>query len=410
MTITTLRTQLKSNPHNVKALNDIIALFLKDELYDEVITYGTTLSNLINKAATVDTAIIFNTYLSLGLSYVKTNRYDEAINFITLCLVYYPNRDDLLLLLGECDYRRGNYIRAQETLKKCIKNMPNDLFAKKIYGLVLCELKQYKNALDYLVLVFSSSTKDMEVGLKLAICYEETKDYSMALKLFVFMHKDPVYGPEACFRAGKIFYGDKNYPKAISLFTYGVSTIPNTHSLYLELKYNLSQAYLKNSNYIESLELLKQVRTANPSYVKTIDHDIETLEEVLQSKLFAIYLNGSSVQFTSLAKNIIYHIFLPKKARINTTIIENDVYCDYLVYITDQREVLTYYVRLYRVHMPITDSQTTEVNNKMREYLASNATIIAPGGFSEQALEFTKLRPLNLLAKKELLKTLSRIE
>lgn len=407
--ITNLKNQLKSNPTNVKVLNELITLLFKDEMYDEVIIYGINLSNLIEKAVIVDTSIIFNTYLTLGISFVRMARYDEAINFIILCLAYYPNRDDLLLLQGECDYRRGNFVRAQETLNKCVKNMPNDLSAKKIYGLVLCELKQYKNALNYLVLVFNSSLKDMEVGLKLAICYEETRDFNMALKLFIFMHKDPIYGAEACLHAGKIFYNEKNYSKAISLFMYGSNNVVNTSNLYLELQFSLSQAYLKNSNYIESLELLKQIKISNPYYIKTIDHDIEILEDVLENKLFATYLNGTSSQFTALAQSMVAHIFLPKKARINTTIVENDIYCDYLANITDHREVLNYYVRLYRVHMPITESQLTEVNNKMREYLATNATVIAPSGFSDQALEFTKLRPLNLLAKKDLFKVLSRI-
>ena len=397
--------KLTSDPHNVSALTELGNLYYKEHNWQGAFPLYSTLANLASTRAGINLAEV---KLRCGVCATNLNKYQEATKFLLDARKLNPDVFDVNFYLGKVLVEQKEIEKAIPLLKKAI-TINNDVpECYALIGKAYYFSKKYKESLPYLRKALDSNPEDKELLFSMADALNESGTPDRAIKVFMHLRPDPVYGAQSCLAAGIFHTRCNQNDDAIKDFEIGIKHENAPIDLLLNIKYRLAQCYIKDSNMVAGLNLLKNIQTIYPNY-KDVPALITKYQELNQNSNLRTYMIGNSNEFVALCRKIASTFF--KKSR--TKVIDINVSADYAELLTEidtdkWQEVISF--RFYRTTGSTGELYVRDFHAKIRDEKAGRGICFTAGNFSDEARKYIEGRPIDLIEKAQLSKILSSLE
>lgn len=397
--------KLTSDPHNVPALTELSNLYYKEHNWQGAYPLYATLVNLSSTRVGINLAEV---KLRYGVCAANLSKHQEALKALLEARKLNSDVFDVNFYLGKVLVEQKEYEKAIPLLKKAI-TINNDV--PECYGLIgkaYYLSKRYKESLPYLRRALDSNPEDKDLLFSMADALNESGTPDRAIKVFMHLRPDPVYGAQSCLAAGIYHTRCNQNEAAIKDYEIGIKHENAPQDLLLNIKYRLSQCYIKANNMTASLSLLKSIQLISPNY-KDVPALITKYQELNQNSNLRTYMIGTSNEFVALCRKIVSTFF--KKSR--TKVIDINVSSDYAELLTEintdkWQDVITF--RFYRSTGSTGELYVRDFHAKIRDEKAGRGICFTAGVFSDEARKYIEGRPIDLIEKTQLAKILSSLE
>ena len=193
--------KLAHDPHNVDALEMLGDVYLRDKVWDKVWSVYKTLYDIAPAHVEIDIA---KCGLRMGIAAFNLDKLEEAAKALMVSLKKNPDNFESNLYLGKTFNKKGVYDKAIYCFRKAKILMPENSEVNELLGLSLFRFQKYRDCLPYLKRVLEEKPDDKELLYDMAVAMSECGMGEKALKVFVHLRPDPVFGPQSCLEAGKM--------------------------------------------------------------------------------------------------------------------------------------------------------------------------------------------------------------
>lgn len=169
---------IKLNPEDKNSLNALGLVSTEFEKYDDSISY-------YKRAIAIDPNYS-EAMNNLGITYTRMENWDEAINYFKMALKnpLYITPDVAYSNMGYAFYKIGDYINAQDALKKALLRAPDNPQALYILGLVHVKLGKDDTAIEEFKKVIAIASDYIEAHWELANAYHRVGNKEKAVEYF----------------------------------------------------------------------------------------------------------------------------------------------------------------------------------------------------------------------------------
>ncbi len=291
---------LQIDPVNFAALNNVSKIFMLQKKYKKAINTYLSLRKLDS----------LNSYYSekIGLCYLKLNDRANSFqyylnayqtdstnmrNLKNLALLCYKN-ELYKLSLSYCDkgikadssnsafykikantfYKKEQNISAIPFYKKAVELGDSSYNTLKRLGMILCDTKQYKNALEYNLAVYAKDTSSFSNTLYLCRNYLGLGEYDKSIYFAEKTLENTYFAKVVSFETYDLlaqnYTEKKDFHTALKMYDkkYGVM-----NKRYLEDYYNIALLYDKTGNKKKAIRFYKKVIEIKKEYLKPDEKD-----------------------------------------------------------------------------------------------------------------------------------------
>ena len=396
--------KLAHDPHNVEALEALGDIYYNDKNWEKVFNVYKTLNDISSAHIEINIA---RCNLRMGVAAFSMDKYDEAINSLMIAVKREPDKFDPNFYLGYALYKKGIYDKAIYCLKKARIIMPDNSKVLELLGMSLFKNQKYRESLPFLKKVLDENPDNKELLFNVASAMSECGISDKALKVFMHLRTDPVFGPQACYEAGHMHERAKNIPAAIKDFEIGLKHPAIPDQLLLQIKYRLANSYIALNDISKALACLKQIQSVREGY-KDVDSLVLRYSELNQNKNLQTYLLSGTSDFVAMCRKIItvYH----KDAFVKIEDVQITSECVEIVCTVENpkweaRQIF----RFYRSTNVIGDVYIREFHSKIRDMKCDAGFCVTMGSYSESCHKFCEGRPIDLIEKEQLVKLLKKV-
>ncbi|MCQ2577813.1 MAG: tetratricopeptide repeat protein [Treponema sp.] len=396
--------KLAHNPHNIPALETLGELYYKENNWEKSWTIYRTLFDM--SASHGETDQVKNG-LRLGISSYRLDKIDEALNPLMETIKKDPQNFDALYFLGLCFLKKEILDKAVACLKKAhLVNQESTQIYQPL-GNALFKAKKYRDALPYLKKAIELQPDNKETMFNMAIGMSECGMGDKALKVFLHLRPDAVYGPQSCLEAGKMHQRAKAFDSAIQDYEIAMK-LPNVaENILIQIKYNCATSYFAQNNIPKGLALLREVQSIKPDY-KDVDQLIVRYNELNQNSNLQTYLLSGTSDFVALCRKFISIYYPGAFVKIIDVQVASES-IELLVEIEGNKMEEKEVFRFYRTSTVMGDIYVRDFHSKIRDLKCDKGVCVTMGTFSESAHKFIEGRPIDLIEKEALVKILKKI-
>lgn len=397
---------LASNPRDHRALRAIADLYYDEKTWEKAMkTYGI----LINLAATVPDVVEWEVTMRYALCAVQLKNYETAYKSLLVARTLNEESFEINHNLGFLEYKRGNAERAIQLLKQAYDVKPEHIATRRYLGRALYKTQRYKDSIRFLKAVVDIEPDDKESLFFLAQDYYEIGQNDQALAVFTHLRPDPVLGPHSALFAGSIRLSRQEVEKAIVDLELGLRHETIKKEVELELRYRLAGAYMKQQEIGKALTQLAEIHKVNPGY-KDVATQITRNKELHGNRHLQTYLIAPTNEFVTLCRRMVMTFFKGAKVKIIDVQVTRNEFADLLTEIETSKWEDVILFRFVRGTGQVGELLVRELNSRLKETHAGRGFCVTSGSFSETAVHYVEARLIDLLAKKELLGVLNKIE
>ncbi|MDI9386434.1 MAG: tetratricopeptide repeat protein [Spirochaetota bacterium] len=397
--------KLDSDPHNPESLKILADIYFKESKWEKALPLFQTQLNIAAAYPQIDQ---FEAGLKLGICSLKLGKPEDAVKPLLLARHERPENFEINYNLGEALIQTNDFEKAIPVLRKAltINTEANEVYAS--LATAFYKTKRFKEALPYLKKTLDINPESKEFLYYMADSLHETGNTDKALKIFMHLRADPLFGIYSCLTAGTIHFNQGHTDKAIRDFEIGLKHQSSDKDIQAEFRYKLSQAYLKQNDIGKSLMYLKETNAIKPNY-KDVPSLIARYEELNQNQNYRTYLIGGNSDFVSLCRKLVLVYFKKSRAKITNI----NVFADFAELTTDietDKWEDTVFFRFYRTTSSVGELFIREFHAKIRDEKAGRGICVTAGTFSDESKKFIEGRPIDLIEKDMLVKMLTSIE
>ncbi len=399
-----LEKRLAHDPHDINALQEIGIIYLADKNYEKVLSVYKTLYDLSTIHTEIDIAKVT---CKMGVAYYYLGKFDDAIQSLIVSVKKVPDEYETNYYLGKSLVEKGVIDKAIACFRKCRLIAPEDTTVFQDLGLAYFKAQRYKDSLPYFKKVLDENPDNKENLFNMAIALEESGILDKALKIFLHLRPDPLYGAQSCLEAGKLHEKVKDIKNAIQDYEIALKLPVVSENILLQIKYRCACCYFQINNISKGLVLLKQIRTAYSGY-KDVDALITRYTELNKNQNLQTYLLAGTSDFVALCRRFIQQYHSDGFVKIEDVSVQNEsieIICSVESSKWEAKELF----RFYRSQTVIGDINIREFHSKMRDTKCDNGICVSMGNFSEGAHKYCEGRPVDLIEKDELCTLLKKI-
>ena len=396
--------KLAHDPHNIVALEGLSNIYFEDKDWEKLYSISDTLYKLSSAHIEINIAKVTR---RMGIALFHLGKYNDAIKALMLSLKKEPEVYESYFFLARSFFEAGAFDKAVYYFRKCRILSPEDSETIKYLGKSLFKMQKYKDSLAFLKKALDENPDDKEMLFNLAVAMSESGMGEKALKVFIHLRPDPVFGAQSCLEAGKMHEKTKNFTSAIQDYEIGMKLQNVQPQIMLQIKYRCANAYISTNNIPKALTLLKQIQGAHTGY-KDVDSLIVRYQELNQNQNLQTYLLSGTSDFVALCRKFITVFFKDSFVKVEDVSVLSEcveVICNLESNKWESRALF----RFYRSQTVIGDIYIREFHSKMRDSKCDNGYCVSMGDFSESAHKFTEGRPIDLIEKDQLCKILKKI-
>ena len=396
--------KLAHDPHNVPALEALGEVYYTDRNWEKVWSVYKTLYDISTAHIEINLA---KTTSRLGVAAYHLEKYDDAINYLMVSSKKDSEVFDTTYYLGKCFEAKGIYDKAAICYRKAKLISPDSNLVNESLGTCLFKAQKYKDSLPYLKKVLEEQPDNKEVLYDMAVAMEESGYGDRALKIFIHLRPDPVFGPQSCLEAGKMHEKLKNYPAAIQDYEIAMKLENVPEKILVQILYRCATAYIGLNNIPKALSLLKQIQNKHGHY-KDVDVLVARYQELNQNQNLQVYLMSGTSDFVALCRKFISVFFQNAFVKIEDVAIASEC-VEIICFVETNKWESKIIFRFYRTQTVIGDIYIREFHSKIRDSKCDNGYCVTMGNFSDSAHKYTDGRPIDLIEKDQLTKILKKI-
>lgn len=398
--------KLAQNPKDADALLSLGNLYYREANFEKSMK---TFEILMDLCATNSDLNEFEIIKKYGLSALKIKNYDEAYKNLVLARTLSTDDFEINHNLGYLEYLRKNYEKASGLLQQAIKQQPDHIKSLRYLGHSFFRVKKYKEALSSLLKSIELEPDDKESLFVTAQCYHELSQNDQAIKIFTFLRADPELGPSSALYAGTIHLNTRQYPAAIMDFEIGLRHEKIKPETFLEMKYRLATAYVKQQDLATSVKLLTEIQNMAPGY-KDVPTLLNKYGELNSNQNLQIFLMSVPSEFVSLCRKIT-ESYIPKaKTKIIDISVHKSEYADILAEVSTPKWEDLILFRFVRTTGQIGELMLRDLYGRIKELKAGRGFCITAGDYSDGAHQFVEARLIDLIDKTELMSRLNNLD
>lgn len=399
-----IEKKLAHDPHNILALETLGDIYFNDKNWDKTYQVYKTLYDVSSVHVEVDVAKVA---MRMGIALYNLQKYDEAINALMLSLKRNPENFDANYILGKTFYEKGTFDKALYCLKKARLLQPENVDVIELIALSLFKMSKYRDSLPFLKKVLDLHPDNKEVLFDMAVAMSESGMQDKALKVFIHLRPDPVFGAQSCLEAGKMHERAKNFQAAVQDYEIALKLENVPEQIILQVKYRLASMYIAMNDISKGLTILKQIQAVKSNY-KDVDTLVLRYSELNQNKNLQTYLLSGTSDFTALCRKFIQAYYPNVIVKVEDIQVQSES-VEIIASIQSAKNEEKQLFRFYRTQTVIGDIYVREFHGKIRDAKCDFGLCITMGSFTDSAHKFTEGRPIDLIEKEDLLKTLKKI-
>lgn len=396
--------KLSHDPHNVQALETLGDLYYKNSNWEKVWGIYKTLYELSTVHIEINQAI---TISRLGVAAFNLGKLDDALNYLMISSRKDSEVFDTNYYLGKTFYAKGVYDKAAICYKKCKLISPENTLLNKEIGFCFFKASKYKESLPYLKKALEEQPEDKEVLYDMAVAMSECGYGDRALKVFVHLRPDPVFGPQCCLEAGKMHEYQKDFKAAVQDYEIGMKHENVPEKVSVQILYKCATAYIGLNDIPRALSLLKQIQNRHGSY-RDVDNLVVRYQEINQNKNYQTYLLSGTSDFVVLCRKIITVYMKDVYVKIEDVAIAAES-VEIIGQIDSNKWQSKILFRFYRTQTVMGDIYVREFHSKIKDAKCDTGYCVTMGSFSDSAHKYIEGRPIELIEKDELSKILKKL-
>lgn len=397
--------RLAKNPDDPTGLQEIGEVYFKSELWDKALETYMSLDRIAElHPDKVKPEVV---KLRAGICSYNTGKYQEAIVFLHQASKINSNSFEINYYLGASFYKDDQPDKALLGLKKALVVNPDSKEVNFLVSLSLYKTGHYKDSLPYFRKVYTEDPTNKEALFYYAEAMAEEGLGDKAIKRFMHLRSDPVYGAKSCLRIGIYQYNQGEKANAAQNFLIGLKHANIPEDVALETKYRLALCYFDMNNFSNGLTLLHQIRAVDENY-KDIKALISRYHELSQNNNLQIYLSGGSTDFLNLCKKIVNVTFKDANIKIQNTNI-GSAFTDILAEVNTPRYSSVELFRFFRTTGSTGELYVREFYDTIHDQKIDHGFCVTAGLFSDEAHRCIEGRPVDLVEKLKLTKLLKGI-
>src|SRR5574344_164123 len=261
--------KLSQDPHNPDALASLGDLYFSEHLWDKAYPLYDTLFKISSVHPEIDP---FTAALRTGICAIKLDKAPEAIAALSAAYKINPHDFDVNYYIGLTCYKNQAYEQAIPCLRKALV-LNND--AENIYfilGQSYYLANHYHESLAYLKHALDDDPQNKEALFDMADAMAEEGYGDKAMKVFMHLRPDPVFGARSCLSAGMIHAHNNDNEAAIQDFEIGLKHENTPVEIKIEIEYRLALSCFAINDIGRGIQELRKVQAMNPTY-----KDVQTL-------------------------------------------------------------------------------------------------------------------------------------
>lgn len=396
--------KLAHDSHNVNALEVLGDISYNNKDWEKTWNIYKTLYDISAAHKEID---IGKTSLRMGIAAFYLKKQNEAVNALIIAVKRIPDSFEGLYYLGRALFEAGTYDKAAFCFKKAKILKPENNELNQYIGLSLFKLQKYRECIPFLKKVLEEKSENKEILFDIAVAMAEIGINERAVKIFMHLRPDPVYGAQSCVEAGKIHERNRDYLSAVQDYEIGMKLQNVPEQIMLTIKYRCANSYIQMKEISKALALFKQIQMVKTGY-KDVDALVVRYNELNQNKNLQTYLMAGTSDFIALCRRLVstYHKDCFIKIEDVQVISQSaELVCTVESSKWSAKELF----RFYRTQTVIGDIFIREFHTKIRDLKCDNGVCVTMGSFSESSHKYCEGRPIDLIEKDELCKILKKI-
>ncbi|MCI5606407.1 MAG: tetratricopeptide repeat protein [Treponema sp.] len=395
---------LAHDPHNVIALETLGVIYYNDKNWEKAWGIYKTLYDISSAHVEINVAKVA---LRMGVSAYNRNRLDDALSALMLSARKDPEVFESNFYLGKAFYDKQAYDKCILCMKKARTLSPENSEVVQYLAMSLFKMQKYKEALPFLKKVLDEQPDNKEILYDMAISMSECGMGDKALKVFMHLRPDPLFGAQSCLEAGKMHERLKNFQAAVQDYEIASKLQNVPEQILIQIKYRLANTYIALNDIPKGLVVLKQIQGMKSGY-KDVDALVTRYSELNQNKNLQTYLMAGTSDFVALCRKFItvYHsdgFVKVEDVQIGSECVE--VICSVESPKWSAKEMF----RFYRSQNVVGDIYVRDFHAKIRDTKCDKGICVSIGNFSESSHKFIEGRPIDLVEKEQLVKLLKKI-
>ena len=397
--------KLTSDPHNPAGLIPLGELYFTEQNWEKAYPLYETMFTIAAAHREIDP---FMAALRQGICALKIGKIDESFKGLQAAHKISSDNIDVNLYLGEALFKKGEYEKVIPLLKKVLILNPEESGAYSMLGSSYYRAKHYRDSLPYLKRAVDANPEDKESLFNMADAMQEAGMADKAMKIFLHLRPDPVYGARSCLAVGMYHAKNNQNDKAMMDFEIGLKHENIPVDTQLELRYRLAQCCFALNQIAKGITQLKQIQLVNPTY-KDIVVLLGRYQELSQNSNLNIYLSAGSSDYVALCRKIVAVFY--KKAIVKIQdIAVNPEYTEITAIVENTKWEDTELFRFYRTSGSVGELFIRDFHSKVRDSKVDKGVCFIAGTYTEEAMRYAEGRPVDLVDKASLTRILKQID
>lgn len=396
--------KLAKNPHDPAGLIPLGDVYFSSQIWDKAYLIYNDLSKLDSKSSFVNLGECF---LRLGISALQLGKNPEAVQALVSAYKINSVSFENNFYLGKAMFNQKLYEKSVPLFKKAILAKPESTGVYFLLAQSLYFAKKYRECLSFFKKALDEDPSNKEALFNMSDAMFQEGRGDRAIKIFMHLRADPVYGARSCLRAGIFHTKINDLNSAIQDYEIGLKHENEPSDIRVEIEYNLARCYFEKNQIAKGLALLKAIRNSVQNY-KDVNSLINRYQELSQNNNLQIYISANSNDFVTLCRKFILTKY--KNSNVKIQNIENDsLYTDILteIFAATWQDVVLF--RFFRTTGSVGEIYIREFHEHMNDVNAERGFCVSAGIFSEESKKYIEGRPIDLIEKTELTKILKQI-
>ena len=396
--------KLSRDPHNIQALTALGELYFSERLWDKALPLYNDLANLAANHPEIEAPIA---YLRYGICCLHQKKPQEAMTSLITAYKLDSHSFDVNFYLGKACFESGDFEKAIPCFKKAYTINPEATGVTGPLGAALYKAKKYKEALPVLRKALDENPQNKEALFSMADSMQETGMGTKALKVFMHLRPDPVYGPKASLTAGIIHARMGQNEEAVQDYEIGLKLKDIPQDTLLELNYRLAQCYFSMNKIALGLACLSKINTISPNY-KDVSSLMSRYKELNQNSNLQIYLNSGTSDFVAICRKLVTSYYDNARVKITDVEVQQDtveISCEVDTSKWEDNELF----KFYKMPNSLGELPVREFLSKIQDKKVDRGFCITPGVFSDEAHKYVEGRSIDLVEKEQLMRLLKKV-
>lgn len=397
--------KLAQNPHTPDGLIPLADLYFKENLWEKALPLYETMLSISVAHNEID---LKETTLRQGICALKLNKYEDSLRGLLQSRKIQPELFEANFYLGQAYYNLKDYEKSIPLLRKAITINREVPETYRFLGLSLYNYHSFKECLPYLKKALDFSPDDKEILFSMADAMRESGNGERAIKIFMHLRPDPVFGAQSCLAAGTLHQSSKQHDKAVQDFEIALKLENIPLDVTTQIRYRLAHSYLEIGDMAKALNNLKTIQATVPNY-KDVVSLISRYQELSQNTNLRTYLISGNSEFISLCRKIVaiyygkaYVKILDINAMSECTEVQTEV--------ESLQWEDTVLFRFYRSTGSVGELFIRDFHARIKDIKSGRGICFTAGSFTEEARKYIDGRPIDLVDKAGLIKILSKVD